>query len=132
MKATNFFLLVTMSLILSLLPQQLTAGTADVPYAVTLYQQSKPDRDHNQQVDKNGQRTPARPIVVYLSLSEGVSSSYFEPEDVISYSVLCINGESIFSTENSSDFINYITSCQGTIKIQIELVDFNLEGWLQL
>lgn len=132
MKAINYFLLVTMALILSLFPQHLTAGTANVSFTVTLQQKPKPIKDHDQQLDEDGMRAPARPIIVHLSTVEGISSPYFDTEDIISYYVLDINGEFIFSTENGSDFINYVTSCQGTIKILIELVDFSLEGWLQL
>ncbi len=121
-----------MTLVMSSFPLSLAANSSSVSYTVTLQQQQKPTKDHNQQLDKDGQRMPARPVVVYISTTEGVYSSYFDIEDVISYSILDSNGQLSFSTYDVSDFINYLVSCNGVIGIQLELVEYNLEGWLQL
>lgn len=116
---------------MSSFPLSLAANGSSVSYTVTLQQQQKPTKDHNQQLDKDGQRMPARPVVVYISTTEGIYSSYFDIEDVISYSILDSNGQLSFSTYDVSDFINYLVSCNGVIGIQLELVEYNLEGWLQ-
>ena len=121
-----------MTLVMSSFPLSLAANSSSVSYTVTLQQQQKPTKDHNQQLDKDGQRMPARPVFVYISTTEGVYSSYFDIEDVISYSILDSNGQLSFSTYDVSDFINYLVSCNGVIGIQLELVEYNLEGWLQL
>ena len=121
-----------MTLVMSSFPLSLAANSSSVSYTVTLQQQQNPTKDHNQQLDKDGQRMPARPVVVYISTTEGVYSSYFDIEDVISYSILDSNGQLSFSTYDVSDFINYLVSCNGVIGIQLELVEYNLEGWLQL
>ncbi len=121
-----------MTLVMSSFPLSLAANGSSVSYTVTLQQQQKPTKDHNQQLDKDGQRMPARPVVVYISTTEGIYSSYFDIEDVISYSILDSNGQLSFSTYDVSDFINYLVSCNGVIGIQLELVEYNLEGWLQL
>ncbi|QCD43754.1 hypothetical protein E7747_16375 (plasmid) [Duncaniella dubosii] len=132
MKTIYYIQMLIMTLVMSSFPLSLAANSSSVSYTVTLQQQQKPTKDHNQQLDKDGQRMPARPVVVYISTTEGVYSSYFDIEDVISYSILDSNGQLSFSTYDVSDFINYLVSCNGVIGIQLELVEYNLEGWLQL
>ncbi|WP_290464664.1 hypothetical protein [uncultured Muribaculum sp.] len=132
MKTIYYIQMLIMTLVMSSFPLSLAANGSSVSYTVTLQQQQKPTKDHNQQLDKDGQRMPARPVVVYISTTEGIYSSYFDIEDVISYSILDSNGQLSFSTYDVSDFINYLVSCNGVIGIQLELVEYNLEGWLQL
>lgn len=43
-----------MTLVMSSFPLSLAANSSSVSYTVTLQQQQKPTKDHNQQLDKDG------------------------------------------------------------------------------
>ncbi len=124
--------LFVMTLIMSLLPLSLSADDKGASHTVVLQQQPKTTLDHNQQADDEGKRLPSRPVIVYISATDGVYSSYFDSEDVISYSILDGEGQLIFSTDDGSEFIDHLAGCTGVIEIQIELADYILGGWLQL
>ncbi len=117
---------------MSLLPLSLSADDKGASHTVVLQQQPKTTLDHNQQADDEGKRLPSRPVIVYISATDGVYSSYFDSEDVISYSILDGEGQLIFSTDDGSEFIDHLAGCTGVIEIQIELADYILGGWLQL
>lgn len=132
MKAIRHISMLIMTLLVSLLPLSAAAGDTNTSLTVTMQQQPKPTKDFDQELKNEGHRSPARPVFVYISATDGVYSPYFDTEDVISYSICDSDGQLVFTTSDASDFVNQIASCTGVIGIQIELAEYILEGWLQL
>lgn len=120
-----------MTAITSLFPLSLSAGSAGTPTVVTLQKHPKP-KDTNRNPDRDGQRTPSSPVTVYFSKTEGVYSPYFDMEDVISFAVLDDTGQSVFTTDDVAEFLDYLVSCHGMVWVQFELDEYYIDGWLQI
>lgn len=131
MKKSVTIALIFMTALLSLFPVSLSAGSAGTPTVVTLQKHPK-SKDHYQNPDNDGRRTPSSPVTVYFSKTEGVYSPYFDMEDVISFAVLDDTGQSVFTTDDVAEFLDYLSSCQGMVWVQFELDEYYIDGWLQI
>lgn len=130
MKKTLFFTKVLTVLILSLVTIQPIVASTNTQQTVKLIKRTK---NHSLPVTQNGHRAPSCPVIVHLSLEEGVSSPSFDTEDVISYSICNTDsGESIYYTCDSIDFTNFLFDYQESVLIRIEFDEFYFEGIIEL
>lgn len=131
MKKSVTITLIFITAILSLFPVSLSAGSAGTA-VVTLQKHPKQPKDTNRNPDRDGQRTPSSPVTVYFSKSEGIYSPYFDIEDVISFAVLDDTGQSVFTTDDIAEFLDYLVSCQDMVWVQFEFDEYYIDGWLQI
>lgn len=123
--------LIVTAAILSLFPTSVFAESAGTPRVVTLQKHPKP-KDTNSNLSSEGRRTPSSPVTVYFSKSEGIYSPYFDMEDVLIFAILDDMGISVFSTDDVTEFTEYLSSCQNMVWVQFELEDYYIDGWLQI
>lgn len=82
--------------------------------------------------DPDGDRIPARPIIITISMEGGVSIPGINNEDVLSYSIYDENGGLLASFTDETEFAATILSWSGIMEIRIELPEYSLCGWLEL
>lgn len=120
--------MILMTLILSLLPVSLAAEITDSSCIVTLHKQPKQTKEHNQELDQDGQRAPARPIYCNISKDNGVEISVLDCE-IISYEIWDLEGNyCIASFSEEAEFVEFVFSMTSNFTIKIITDDFYLFG----
>jgi len=122
------FIIVVMASMMS--PMITHAETSE--YILYLHKQTNTNKDHNQTLDRDGQRAPVRPIVLYIYQNEGVSIPDVNKEEIISYSIYNDKGILESSFIDDVEFTSYIFSLSGVFNIVLNLKDYTLCGWMTL
>lgn len=125
-KSTTAF--VSIIMLLSLFPAHIIADAPESQSTIMLSRRPK-TKDHNQNLDDDGQRAPSIKIPIYISEDNEIYSPSFDASDVISYNILNTTEDIIFSSTDQYDFANFIHSYQEPIWIQIEFSEYYIEGW---
>lgn len=99
-------------------------------YTVSLQKEFVDDAEPKEEIDKKGQRTPAKPINCVIDRNGVYIHASIAKENIISYELWTISDVCVGSFIEESDFIQYLYNEElGTdLRIKIVLPDYVLVG----
>lgn len=114
-------------------PSEVKSNTDFPLLALTTKLHVKSDGGHHVDYNnKKGNRTPAYPITVFISVADGVQIPHVDKNEILSYSIYDEEETCLATFTNEADFVDFVFSTTGEVEIRIELADYYLCGWLQL
>jgi len=119
-------------IILSIIPVTITAENTSATYTVTLQTQPNKGKEHNQPIDQEGQRAPARPIQCYISESTGIDIPAVDKSDITSFEVYSENGICLASLAEESEFISFLFSLSEPVEIRIITDQYIYHGYTSM
>lgn len=129
MKRYHLFKLLLIFLITFTSPIAVTADNKD---KVTIPVKKTTPIKHDPDKERDGDRAPARPIIISISAEYGVSIPAVDKDNVLSYSIYDEDGMLLASFTDDMEFATALLSSNGTLEIRIHLDDYTLCGWIEL
>jgi len=87
---------------------------------------------HDPDKERDGDRAPARPIIISMSAEDGVSIPAVDKDDVLSYSIYDEDGMMLANFTDDMEFASVLLSSNGIMEIRIHLDGYYLCGWIEL
>lgn len=128
MRKTNPFLRILPLLIMTICSLMAFAGDEQNDYEVPMYE----DEDRKYETDPEGRRSMARPLFVTLSTKNGVSIPYVDTSTVETFEVYDAEGYLIASFTDDIEFVYFVLSNKGILKLRINLPASSLFGYIHL
>lgn len=126
----RYFISVIIIMIL-LIPNITNAGNQS-SYTITLQQTQTDDSEHKHHLDPEGRRSAPVPILCNISQDEGLLINGFSSE-ITEYEILDPSSETVIASLNEeSDFIQFLFSQTGDIKIIFKTEDYYLVGYITI
>lgn len=88
--------------------------------------------DYKIEDDPEGHRKPSKPLLISISIDNGIYIPGIDNQDIISYSIYDEYSSCLFTSEDEYSFIEYLFSNTGTFEINIDTNEFSLKGWIQI
>lgn len=79
-----------------------------------------------------GMRAPTRPIYCTITQQEGINVLSIDKSEIMLYGIYDEADNNIFTSAEEETFIDYIFTTTGTVRILLQLPEYNLVGYLTL